>query len=127
MHKQNRCSLKVISLGGIDMNTKNRKKNVQKNRLRKAMLAMFVFVFITMMSGVFGGILTSAHSNDADEICYMSIEIQPGDTLWGIAEEYMPDEYGSVKEYVNELKKLNSLATSDIQSEQYLLVACIKQ
>ena len=109
------------------MNTKNRKKNVQKNRLRKAMLAMFVFVFITMMSGVFGGILTSAHSNDADEICYMSIEIQPGDTLWGIAEEYMPDEYGSVKEYVNELKKLNSLATSDIQSEQYLLVACIKQ
>lgn len=113
--------------GGIDMKKNNKRngKRAQK-RLRTAILAMFTFVFVTALSGYFGGMLTSAHNSADEEICYISIEIQPGDTLWSIAEEYMPDEYGSVAEYVSELKKLNSLHSSDIHAEQYLLVASVK-
>lgn len=106
-------------------NNRKSKRRAQK-RTRKAFIVMLTFAFITVLSGCFGGMLTSAHNNTNEEICYVSIEIQPGDTLWDIAEEYMPDEYGSVKEYVSELKKLNGLTSSDIQSEHYLLVACVK-
>jgi len=108
---------------------KGRHKNNNRRaalRLRKAFFAIIAFAIITGISGYFGSFLTSAHGNPEEEICYISIEIQPGDTLWSIAEEYMPDEYGSIESYIKELKDLNSLVTSDIHAEHHLLVAVYK-
>lgn len=104
-------------------NNKNRRAAM---RIRKSIFAIIAFTFITGISGYFGSFLTSAHGNPDEEICYISIEIQPGDTLWSIAEEYMPDEYGSIEAYIKELKELNSLVTSDIQAEHHLLVTVYK-
>ena len=54
---------------------------------------------------------------------YKSIEIQPGDTLWDIAESTMTSEYDSVQEYVQVLKEMNNLDSDDIQAGQYLMIA----
>ena len=53
---------------------------------------------------------------------YKSIEIQPGDTLWDIAEEYITEDYSSVSEYIMVLKEMNSLSTDDIQAGQNLMI-----
>ena len=52
-----------------------------------------------------------------------SIEIQSGDTLWGIAEEYMNEKDGSIIEYIDEVKEINGLKSDDIQDSQYLTIA----
>ena len=55
--------------------------------------------------------------------CYKSIEIEQGDTLWELAEEYMTDDYLSVQEYVQDLKRMNHLTDDTIISGQHLIVA----
>lgn len=73
-----------------------------------------------------GTFIASAHENTEDTIVYKyykSIQIQPGDTLWDIAEDTMTSEYESTAEYVGVLKKMNNLTSDDIQAGQYLTVA----
>lgn len=53
---------------------------------------------------------------------YKSVSIQDGDTLWEIASQNMSDEYESVESYVEELKKVNDLASDQISIGQYLTV-----
>lgn len=53
---------------------------------------------------------------------YKSVSIQDGDTLWEIASQNMSDEYASVESYVEELKKVNDLASDQISIGQYLTV-----
>lgn len=84
-----------------------------------------VFLLI-MCCVVFGSILVSAHGSANEEPVdykyYKSIEIESGDTLWSIAEEYMTDDFESVAEYVNLLKKMNNLNNDKIISGQNLIV-----
>lgn len=44
---------------------------------------------------------------------YKTIEIEDGDTLWDIAQEYCTDEYASTDAYITELMDMNGLATPD--------------
>ncbi len=52
---------------------------------------------------------------------YKTITIQPGDTLWSIAEEYKTAGC-STKEYVEELMLMNDLHNDNITSGQKLLI-----
>ena len=62
-------------------------------------------------------------TSDAIEICYTSRLIEPGDSLWSIAEETITDGYGSVSEYVEALKVMNHLDSDTIHAGQYLMIA----
>ncbi|MCI8991375.1 MAG: LysM peptidoglycan-binding domain-containing protein [Eubacterium sp.] len=53
---------------------------------------------------------------------YTSVTIRPGDTLWSIAEEYMPEEYTDTKEYIEEIMELNHLHSYKIHSGGALVV-----
>ena len=53
---------------------------------------------------------------------YTSITIKDGDTLWSIAEEYMYDDYDSVKEYANELIKINGLTDDTLYAGNNLVI-----
>ncbi|WP_099468124.1 cell division suppressor protein YneA [Konateibacter massiliensis] len=53
---------------------------------------------------------------------YTSIQIEKGDTLWELAEDYITTEYNSVNDYIQEVKNLNSLYGDSIHEGQYLTV-----
>ena len=53
---------------------------------------------------------------------YTSIEIQKGDTLWGIADEYAESCRMSTTDYVAELKSMNGLKEDVIHSGQHLTI-----
>ena len=116
--------------GGIIMRKKSSKdKRTARRMYKKTIAVILMFVMIAGFSGYFGKMLTSAHENTEDEVpslTYMSIEIHPGDTLWSIAEEYMPDSCDSVEDYISELRKLNSLNSDEIHANQYLMVSCVR-
>ena len=53
---------------------------------------------------------------------YTSVEVEYGDTLWGIASNYMTEEYRSLQDYIEEIKTLNGLQSDMIRSGQFLVI-----
>ena len=101
-------------------------KRGRKHILRKRMRNLFAAAILALAgSVVFGTFLVSAHENTGNDVYtyYRSIEIQPGDTLWDIAEETMTSEYDSTAEYVQVLKDMNNLSSDHIQSGMHLMIA----
>lgn len=73
----------------------------------------------------YGSFISIAKSNKNEEAMhkyYTSIQIQSGDTLWGLAKDYITTEYTSVNDYITEVKHLNSLENDNIHEGQYLTV-----
>ncbi len=98
-----------------------RRKQIVKRRMFLLLATAFV---ITIGSMVFGSIFSKAKNPAADipqYKYYKSITIEQGDSLWSIAEEYCTDQ--DTREYVSELKQLNSLTSETIYAGQHLLVA----
>lgn len=63
-----------------------------------------------------------AKSTVTRELSFKSISITSKDTLWSIAEENYTEEYGSIKNYIKEIKRCNSLTTDDIKAGSALMV-----
>lgn len=99
-----------------------RQKQVAKQKMA---LLLATVLIITIGSIVFGTIFSAAqnqHPEAPKYKYYKSITIEHGDTLWSIADEYCGKEC-STKEYVEELKELNSLTSDTIYAGQHLLVS----
>lgn len=100
----------------------------QQNSKKKMMMLLATVLFITIGSIGFGSSFSDAHeSKEEQTIVYKSILIQSGDTLWDIAQEYKTNDYESTQDYVDELKRLNSLEADQIQESKYLTVACYEK
>lgn len=73
-----------------------------------------------------GGFLAHAMEQEGPEETYYkyytSIRVEPGDTLWEIADRYLCEQSGSREAYIQELKQVNGLNNSQIQAGQYLTV-----
>lgn len=113
--------------------TSKKSRNTKRRRevFRNKIIMLIFAVSIAIGASMFGtSSFVDAHDSSRMEAssvkCYKSIELQEGDTLWGIAETYMDDTYESVDEYISELKKLNNLESDEIHEGCYLMVAYIK-
>ena len=75
---------------------------------------------------VFGGFLTSAHGTRAEEKdtfqFYKSITVESGDTLWGLAEEYITEDCDSIEEYVSKLRTVNHLSDDTIKAGDKIII-----
>lgn len=99
---------------------------------RKNFYHFFTFILVTMFAilccvlFVSSIILNSWKLKAADitekEKYYTSIEIQPGDSLWSIASEYMSEEYESVQEYIEDIKELNGMGTDEIHAGKFIII-----
>lgn len=107
-----------------------RKARYERRRLyeRKRNLVVMVsgLCLALAFAFLFGSFLSMAETKEADAVYYKyytNIEIQPGDTLWKLAEEYMGEQYESRAAYVTEVQQINGIADVDsIVSGQYLVL-----
>ncbi len=53
---------------------------------------------------------------------YRSIEVEPGDTLWGFASEYADGHYSSLQEYIDELMFINNLSSDQIIAGSRIII-----
>ena len=93
-------------------------------RKRIAVISIFTFCLITVLALTFGSFLSKAEKKEAGPVYYKyytSIEIQPGDTLWDLADDYL-EHYESKQTYIDEVRQLNSLTESKIISGQSLIL-----
>ncbi len=107
----------------VRRNNSRRRRSVYLNKLFLGFAAVITAIGI----GILGiGQLADAHEETlrktASDSYYKSIEIQAGDTLWEIAQEYRTADYDSLHAYINELKAVNGLTSDEIQAGQYLTV-----
>lgn len=105
--------------------TSKRRRGAQLKRLFLCFAALLMIIGLSVS---FGSRLVDAHENTSDDEqteykYYKSIELEYGDTLWGIAEEYMNEDYDSIYDYIDELKAINGLESDDIHASRYLTVA----
>lgn len=82
------------------------------------LLAMAVFTSVKLVN-------VDAMSNETEPLYkyYKSYEIQPGDTLTSIAEEYTANTQQSVQEYIEEVRENNNLYTDRIISGRKIIIA----
>lgn len=93
-------------------------------------------IFAAVLFGIvlFTGILTctklayassEAEAESGAVKCYKSVMIYLGDTLESVAEEYQPEEYTTLNEYINEIRKINHLRTDTaLIPGNYIIIPC---
>ena len=64
----------------------------------------------------------NAHPDHVNNKYFTSIQVECGDTLWEIAQEYITPEYASIQEYVDEVIAINHISENDITAGCYLVV-----
>lgn len=77
--------------------------------------ALIIFTGSTLLNWIDGSFYAEARSVDS----YTTVCVDPGDTLWSIAQEYYPD-MDDVREAVYSIEKANHLTTSVICAGQTL-------
>lgn len=63
-----------------------------------------------------------AYADTINEKCYRYIEVETGDSLWSIAEEYMSEEYDSIDDYIDEVKQINNIKSDKIYRGATLVI-----
>ena len=53
---------------------------------------------------------------------YTSIVVDPGESLWSIAEEHMTEEYANVYDYVSEIAEINHLKSEYLEAGRELCI-----
>lgn len=95
---------------------------MRKEKKMSTIMITFVLIFGCFL---FGSILSSAQNTRIEEPIefkyYKSIVIQPGDSLWSLAETYADSE-SDQKEYIEELKQINQLNSEKIQTGKHLII-----
>lgn len=83
-------------------------------------------ISLIVLCVIFIGVITektvASASTTKDEKYVMSIRIEKGDTLWGIAKENITSHYESIDEYIEEIMVCNSLTSDTIHEGQFLII-----
>ena len=64
----------------------------------------------------------NAHPDHINTKYFTSVQVEAGDTLWGISQRYISPEYASTKEYIDEVIKINHITEDDIKAGCYITV-----
>lgn len=91
------------------------------SRIRFTLFVAFVIVLITTFVNFALG-LSVANSATITE--YAQVEISSGDTLWSIAEEYMPAN-DDIRKSVHQLCKINDISAADLQTGMIIKVPIV--
>lgn len=94
-------------------------------RHTKAALYAIITGFVLAAASIvllLSGSKVSAHSDHVNQKYFTSVEVNAGDTLWEIAQDYKTAEYPSTQAYVKEVMEINHLSDETITTGCYLMV-----
>lgn len=104
------------------------KKNEKRARARRQfliILAAFITAVVLFLTGSSRMRSGQVQASSSQEICYTSVYVDTGDTLWEIADTYMVDSvYEDKNDYIDEIKEINHITEQDLQAGSYIIVPC---
>jgi LysM repeat protein len=94
----------------------------QKFFVKCTVIAFLLGVFFTgSVSRLFAAPVKS-HAANVREKRVVSVMVEPKDTIWTIADTYYTEECGSLRDYIDEIKRCNSLDSDTIYAGYSLIV-----
>ena len=106
----------------------SKRRRAEQIRKRIIMVCLVVMVFATTVLAITQR--ASADTPDTRKKTCTSYEIQPGDTLWSIAETYYTEECQDFRTYIDEIKRTNNMYDDKLISGNHLIVpyykACVE-
>lgn len=94
------------------------KEDVFSNyRILAGLAAILIFAAFLIISSV-----QAEGSSTPKHKYYKSVQISAGDTLWGIAADYMTEEYSSVHDYIREVKDINGIQNDQITNGSSIVI-----
>lgn len=101
----------------------NSRRRRQREIRIKLMLAFSMLLIVSTLIIALSSFVVRANNADDSSFKYFtSIEVQPGDSLWSISNTYMDQHYDSNQEYIQEVKRINSLDSEAVQAGQFIIV-----
>lgn len=64
----------------------------------------------------------SAHAEHENTKYFTTVQIESGDTLWDIAQDYISPEYASIQDYIDEVESINHISEDDITAGCYITI-----
>lgn len=106
----------------------NRARRIRICRIRRNSIIGIAAVLLVITGVIIGSSLlasskASASNEDVYYKYYTSIEVQPGDTLWSIADTYRNEDTEDREAYIEELVSMNNLKNETIHAGDYITVA----
>ncbi len=89
---------------------------------KKIIIIAAIIVLSVIYIGITHKETPGTSASRASEKYFTCITVEPGDTLWDIAEEYKTEEYASTQDYIDEVLAINNLNTANIVSGTSLLI-----
>lgn len=88
--------------------------------------SIVVYAVMVVMAAFIVNLFVSTNQVEASENIerekvVISVEVEEGDTLWGIASEYYTDEYEDLNELIDAIKKCNGIS-DELKIGQKVLV-----
>ena len=90
-------------------------------RNRKIMLIVAIAVTL-LFSFIFFSNRAAAETNREVYTYYTSYEIQPGDTLWSIADQFIGPDFTDKQDFIDNIKSINHLTSDNITAGNYLVI-----
>ena len=90
-------------------------------RNRKIMLAVAILVTLLFSTILFTNKAAAENSREVYTY-YTSYQIQSGDTLWTIADQFMGPDYTDKKDFIDNIKSLNHLGDDHITEGKFLVI-----
>lgn len=117
------CGMRPVDRRSEQRIVRNRHRRQQEMR-KNFYLFLMTVCLILACSFTLSVFRSNAKNNPSlSDKCYKSIVISNNDTLWSIAGQYMDSEhYDSITDYIEEVKRMNSLSGDSIRYGEYLIV-----
>ena len=95
----------------------------KRRTLSSSIVKIFLIAFIVIiLLGIIKNVKVSAKPGKVGQLTCTSVCIDGNDTLWSIAEEYYTEDYDSMEEYIEVIKKTNRLGSDKIYAGCYLII-----
>ena len=96
--------------------------NVNNYRRRKVLYICIIFLSVVCVILIVNNSSYAAVENSERTLCYRAILVQQGDSLWSIARENITEEWKSINEYVEVIKRFNTLDGENIFAGSYISI-----
>lgn len=96
-----------------------------RKRQRKLSLAVLLCVAVIAATAISFSMVNTAEAGTPESSrykYYTSIQVEPGSSLWDIAEKYASSEYESLEAYIQEVRQINHLDEDTIYAGSYLCI-----
>lgn len=85
--------------------------------------SILLYAFIVLLALLLFSPIVRARSSKQLYTYYCSYEIQPGDTLWSIADKYVIEEGQNKEEFISHVKTINHMLDDDLNTGDYIVIS----